>query len=99
MAIFERLGADREADQVAALLRGLGAPGRSRPRGRDAAEAALTAREKEVFALLGEGLTNAEIAQRLFITPKTAEHHVGRVLSKLGVRSRTEAAAIASSSP
>jgi DNA-binding CsgD family transcriptional regulator/Tfp pilus assembly protein PilF len=95
LAIFERLGADRDADQVAALLRSLGAPGRTRARDKDAAVSALTAREKDVFALLGEGLTNAEIAERLFITPKTAEHHVGRILSKLGVRSRTEAAAIA----
>jgi DNA-binding CsgD family transcriptional regulator len=41
------------------------------------------------------GLTNAEIGGRLYITPKTAEHHVGRVLTKLGVRSRAEAAALA----
>jgi DNA-binding CsgD family transcriptional regulator len=96
LAIFERLGARRDADEVAALLRDLGAPGRSR---REGAVSSLTAREQEVFALLGEGLTNAEIAKRLFITPKTAEHHVGRILSKLGVRSRTEAATIAASAP
>ena len=96
LAVFERLGANRDADEVAALLRTLGAPGRAR---RETASASLTAREQEVFTLLGEGLTNAEIAQRLFITPKTAEHHVGRVLNKLGVRSRTEAAALAASAP
>jgi DNA-binding CsgD family transcriptional regulator len=95
-AVFERLGANRDADEVAALLRTLGAPARLR---RDAAASSLTAREQEVFTLLGEGLTNAEIAQRLFITPKTAEHHVGRVLNKLGVRSRTEAATLAASAP
>ncbi len=95
LAIFERLGAERDADEVAAFLRSLGAPGRSRARERDATITSLTTREQEVFNLLGEGLTNAEIAERLFITPKTAEHHVGRVLSKLGVRSRTEAAALA----
>lgn len=94
LAVFERLGANRDADEVAALLRTLGAPGRAR---RDSASASLTARELEVFELLGQGLTNAEIAERLFITAKTAEHHVGRVLNKLGVRSRTEAAALAAS--
>jgi DNA-binding CsgD family transcriptional regulator len=57
--------------------------------------ATLTRREREVLKLISEGLTNAEIAQRLFIAAKTAEHHVGRALSKLGVRSRAEAAALA----
>jgi len=51
-----------------------------------------------VLALIGAGLTNAEIGQRLYISAKTAEHHVGRVLAKLGPRSRTEAAAHAARS-
>jgi DNA-binding NarL/FixJ family response regulator len=46
-----------------------------------------------VLELLGHGLSNAEIAARLYITPKTAEHHVGHVLAKLGLRNRAEAAA------
>jgi DNA-binding NarL/FixJ family response regulator len=56
---------------------------------------ALTPRERDVLDLLRQGLTNAEIGNRLFISTKTAEHHVGRVLTKLGVRSRAEAAAVA----
>jgi DNA-binding CsgD family transcriptional regulator len=48
-----------------------------------------------VLRLLGESLTNAEIGRRLFISPKTAEHHVGRILRKLDLRSRAEAAAYA----
>jgi len=91
LAMFERLGAKGEVDRTAALLRELGAPGRSRPR----EDADLTARERDVLELLAQGLTNAEIAGRLFVTPKTVEHHVSRVLAKLGVKSRTEAAAVA----
>jgi DNA-binding NarL/FixJ family response regulator len=88
---FERLQAARDADAAAALLRSLGAGGRSGPK----RLAPLTRRESEVLELLGHGLSNAEIAARLYITPKTAEHHVGHVLAKLGLRNRAEAAAYA----
>jgi len=90
---FERLHAARGADAAAALLRSLGAAGRSAVRG--AAGAKLTSREIEVLELLGLGLSNAEIAERLIISGKTVEHHVGRILSKLGLRNRAEAAAYA----
>jgi DNA-binding CsgD family transcriptional regulator len=53
----------------------------------------LTAREQEILALVSSGLTNRQIGDRLFITEKTASHHVSNVLAKLGVRGRVEAAA------
>jgi DNA-binding CsgD family transcriptional regulator len=95
LATFERLGAAGARDRAAALLREWGDPGRPRTEPVAARAADLTRREREVLDLVRAGLTNAEIAERLYISPKTAEHHVGRVLAKLGVRSRAEAAALA----
>jgi DNA-binding CsgD family transcriptional regulator len=54
--------------------------------------AGLTARQLEVLALLADGLTNAEIADRLVVSPRTAEHHVAAVLTKLGATTRRDAA-------
>jgi len=91
MTVFEDLGAGRDADAAAALLRSLGVKAaRTGPKlfGR------LTKREYDVLALLGEGLSNPEIAERLFVSRKTVEHHVARILSKLGLRGRAEAAAV-----
>jgi DNA-binding CsgD family transcriptional regulator len=91
LAIFDRLGAAGYADETAKLLRALGVQGRGAPR----RQGPLTNREAEVLALVEQGLSNKEIAERLFIAPKTASHHVSRILSKLDVRSRAEAAAYA----
>ena len=88
---FRELGASRARDAAAALLRELGAPPGAGARG----SGELTARESEVLGLLGSGMSNAQIATTLFISEKTAGHHVSRILSKLGVRNRAEAAAVA----
>lgn len=88
---FHRLRADRDADAASAVLRSLGVAPRSGVRAR----AQLTRRESEVLELVGRGLSNAEIGERLFITPKTVEHHVGRILAKLGLPSRARAVAYA----
>lgn len=91
LATFERLGAEHDAAQAVALLRSLGVAARPGPR----TQAELTLREREVLALVAKGLANREIAERLCISAKTAEHHVSRVLAKLGARTRAEAAAMA----
>jgi DNA-binding NarL/FixJ family response regulator len=60
------------------------------PAGPSTALAELTTREREVMALVAEGLTNAEIGERLFMSPATARTHVSRILTKLGARDRTQ---------
>ncbi|MFF2075993.1 response regulator [Kitasatospora sp. NPDC058162] len=55
----------------------------------------LTAREQEVLALIGEGLTNRQIGERLYLAEKTVKNHVSRLLAKLGVERRVQAALIA----
>ncbi len=92
LATFERLGAAPQANLAAGLLRELGVAARAWPR---SAHGALTKRETEVLSLLAAGLPNAEIAERLYISRRTAEHHVASILAKLGLRSRAEAAAYA----
>jgi DNA-binding CsgD family transcriptional regulator len=92
LGCFEQLGAAADADAAAATLRSLGVRA-ARAGSRD--PGILTRREVEVLGLVGEGLSNREIAERLFLSRKTVEHHVARVLAKLSLRSRAEAAAYA----
>jgi DNA-binding NarL/FixJ family response regulator len=69
---------------------------RLRERAADADPAsALTAQEKRVLELVGEGLTNRQIAQRMYLSEKTAKNYVSSVLAKLGMHRRSEAAALA----
>jgi DNA-binding CsgD family transcriptional regulator/tetratricopeptide (TPR) repeat protein len=92
LALYERLGARRGADQALAFLRSQGVSARSARVVREQIEN-LSRREREVLVLLAQGLSNSEIATRLFITRKTVEHHVSSILDKLGLRNRAEAAA------
>ncbi|MBD0347641.1 MAG: helix-turn-helix transcriptional regulator [Thermoleophilia bacterium] len=90
LSCFEELGAARDADTAAAFLRSLGVKAaRSGPK----RLGLLTKREREVLALLGEGLSNRDIAARLVVSRKTVEHHVASVLRKLELRGRGEATA------
>ncbi len=99
--IFEELGAKPArtnaihrlhtlgVHDLPALRRGPRASTRAHPAG-------LTAREAEVLALVAAGLRNAEIAERLFLTPKTVSHHLSAIYAKLGVETRIEDARAAS---
>jgi DNA-binding CsgD family transcriptional regulator len=91
LASLEGLGAALDADRAAAFLRSMGVSARTGAKG----VGLLTAREQEVLSLLGAGLSNPEIAQRLHVSRKTASHHVSNILGKLDLRNRMEAAAYA----
>jgi DNA-binding CsgD family transcriptional regulator/tetratricopeptide (TPR) repeat protein len=97
LAQFERLGARPAAEALRRTLRESGVKGV--PRGPRAATQrnprGLTAREAEVLALLCQGLRNSQIAERLFRSVRTVEHHVDSILGKLEARSRAEVARIA----
>ncbi|MEZ0580704.1 AAA family ATPase [Nocardioides sp. MH1] len=91
---FDRLGCEPAAEKARRLLRDLtGTPSPRGPRRSTRAHpAGLTAREAEVLQLLAQGMTNAEIAERLVLSTRTVDHHVSAVLAKLGVGNRADAA-------
>jgi DNA-binding CsgD family transcriptional regulator len=96
VAAFERLGAQPAIRQAIQRLRALGVrdlpPVRRGPLAATRANpAGLTRRETEVLSLLAEGLSTAEIARRLYLTPKTVRYYVSAILGKLGVETRGEA--------
>jgi predicted ATPase/DNA-binding CsgD family transcriptional regulator len=91
--IARGLGAEPLTRRVALRMRELGMSVPQGPRETTRANpAGLTARQLEVLSLLAVGLTNAEIADKLVVSPRTAEHHVAAVLTKLGAGSRRDAA-------
>jgi DNA-binding CsgD family transcriptional regulator len=97
LAELQELGAHPAAAIVARRLRAGGARGLPRGPRRVTREnpANLTPREVEVLALVAQGLRNRQIAERLFLSPKTVGHHVGAILRKLDVQTRGEAGAAA----
>jgi DNA-binding CsgD family transcriptional regulator/tetratricopeptide (TPR) repeat protein len=104
LAIAQRLGSRWMIDELTVLAQRarleLGDDGSEMPAPAAANGAGedpfgLTARERQVLALVAEGATNRQIGTALFMAEKTASVHVSRILSKLGVRSRTQAAAVA----
>jgi DNA-binding CsgD family transcriptional regulator len=92
LALFEEFGAAPLAERAASELRASGETARRR----DATTATdLTAQERQVAALVRQGLTNRDAAAQLFVSPRTVDFHLRNVFSKLGVTSRAELAALA----
>jgi DNA-binding NarL/FixJ family response regulator len=101
LTMLEQLGAGPAAPALRKKMRVRGV--RGVPRGSRSSTQrnphGLTQREAEILALLSDGLRNAAIAKRLFVSTKTVDHHVSSILTKLGVPSRAEAVAMARKQP
>ena len=97
LEIFKRLGARPAAERLSQVMRATGVRGIPRgPRPSTQENAAgLTNRQMDVLALMTDGLANAEIADRLFISAKTVDHHVSAILAKLDAHTRGEAVSLA----
>ena len=97
LMIFDRLGAAPAAARLRRLMRmaGVRAVPRGPIAGTRANSAGLTRRQAQVLALLGDGLSNPEIADRLCISAKTAEHHVSAIMARLETATRRQAIAAA----
>jgi DNA-binding CsgD family transcriptional regulator len=92
LGIYEKLGASADRARVQASLRAAGVLVRTSGRVSRARTGwgSVTAKESEIALLVTEGLTNPEIAKRLYVSPRTVETHVAHLFRKLGVRSRRE---------
>lgn len=88
LAVFERLGARRYVRRARSILYKFGARPRSTPH-RSRGTTPLSLREREIVQLVAEDLTNAEIAERLIISPRTVTTHLDRIYTRLGINSRT----------
>ena len=97
LGVLEGIGAAAAARVVRRRLRDLGVTRIPRPRRADApaGPSGLTARQLDVLALLTEGLTNAEIADRLVVSTRTVDHHVSAILTRLGASTRRDAVRMA----
>ena len=89
---FETLGAGAWAERARQELR---ASGETARRGADLVATELTPSEEQIAALVRQGLSNKEVAGRLFVSPRTVDFHLRNVYTKLGITSRTELAAMA----
>jgi DNA-binding CsgD family transcriptional regulator len=94
LAGYQRIGAVPDRDRALGRMRALGVRRGSRTahRGADFGWASLTATEVRVAGLVRDGLTNREIATRLFVSPRTVQTHVAHILRKTGLRSRVDVA-------
>jgi DNA-binding CsgD family transcriptional regulator len=99
VATFDRLGLTRPADACRAMLREAGVPLPRRSSAQDGVPdelraAGVTARELDVLRLIAEGHTNRDVAAALYLSPRTVEKHVERLLMKTGATNRTALAAL-----